>query len=197
MKLAASNVFLLIGDVDGTMVVFGGVDAVLWVVDEAGTVEPLVTTAGTEVDTVVVVPFVVGSAVVFAVVGATVLGSRQAVTLQLASDESFVHFFVSLLQVTHVQFVRFKHEAQVSAASQGPAAAAPVTPHSSRSSPGRSSRSRCGGAPRTFIMPALVCCSPAAVSSPSSQSLRGSLRSRDPARCGFPGSGNVTRCLRS
>lgn len=75
MKLAASNVFLLIGDVDGTMVVFGGVDAVLWVVDEAGTVEPLVTTAGTEVDTVVVVPFVVGSAVAFAVVGATVLGT--------------------------------------------------------------------------------------------------------------------------
>lgn len=75
MKLAASNVFLLIGDVDGTMVVFGGVDAELWVVDEAGTVELLVTTAGTEVDTVVVVPFVVGSAVAFAVAGATVLGS--------------------------------------------------------------------------------------------------------------------------
>lgn len=73
MKLAASNVFLLIGDVDGTTAVFGGVDAELWVVDKVGTAVPLVT--GTEVDAVVVVTFDVGSAVELAAVGAAVLGS--------------------------------------------------------------------------------------------------------------------------
>lgn len=72
MKLAASKVFFLMGDVDGTMVVFGRVVAELWVVGEAGTVEPLVT--GAEVAAVVPVLFVTGSTVELVVAGIVVLG---------------------------------------------------------------------------------------------------------------------------
>lgn len=149
MKLAASKVLFLVGEVDGAGEVFEGVVVVLLVVGAVDTVEELVTVA--EVDAVVAFVF----AVVLAaeVVGGDILAALQSSRLQVSADVSLIiHFAALSSQDLHVQLVIFSHASQ-SSSSQGPAVVtAALSPHSSSS---RGSPSRCAGAPRTGFIPAL------------------------------------------